>query len=199
MAFLTAILRRRFPGRLPRRAVVGLMLWTLLAVAVPTASAQVSIAGEDQIKAVFLFNFAQFVDWPAKAFPEKTAPFVIGVLGTDPFGTYLDDLLNGEKVGGRSFHVERYRRVEEIGACHILFISRSEARNLDRVLPRLKGRSIFTVSDIETFTRQGGMVRFATENGKVRLRINLEAAKEDELTISSKILRPGTVVTPGKD
>jgi len=63
----------------------------------------------------------------------------------------------------------------------------------------LKGRSLLTVSDVDTFTRQGGIVRFVTENGKIRLRINVEAAKRGELTISSKILRPAMIVTADKD
>ena len=163
------------------------------------ASAAPTPSAEYKLKAVFLFNFAQFVEWPARAFPEPTAPLVIGVLGDDPFGAYLDDLVNDEKIGDRPLIVRRYKRTEDIAECHIVFICRSEAKDLGKIVTRLKDRSLLTVSDADTFTRQGGMVRFALENGKIRLRINVEAAKACDLTISSKILRPGTIVTPGKD
>jgi hypothetical protein len=164
-----------------------------------TAPARARPSAEYQLKAVFLFNFAQFVEWPARAFPDAGAPLVIGILGEDPFGAYLDELVNGEKVGNRPLAVRRYKRVEDVTDCHILFISGSEAGVIDRIVTTLKGRSLLTVSDVELFTRRGGMVRFVTEDRKIRLRINLEAAAASELTISSKILRASTIVTAGKD
>ena len=194
---ITARVRRWRVGWGRRPAwLLGLALLRLTA---PDASAQPVASPEYQLKAVFLFNFAQFVEWPARAFREPTAPLVIGVLGEDPFGAYLDDLVSGEKIGDRPLVIRRGQRTEDLNGCHIVFISRSEARDMEGIVARLKGRSLLTVSDVETFTRQGGMVRFVMEDGKIRLRINVEAAKACELTISSKILRPGTIVTPGKD
>lgn len=154
---------------------------------------------EYQIKAVFLFNFAQFVDWPTNAFPEAQTPLVIGVLGEDPFGSYLDETVRGEKVNNRPLIVQRYRRADEIKSCHILFISRSETDRLEAIFNGLKGRNILTVGDYEGFAQRGGMIRFFTEKNKVRLRIGLEAAKAANLTISSKLLRPAEIVAPGKD
>jgi hypothetical protein len=200
MAVLTL---RTGGGRRPVAQLRRLRTWliglVLACASAPTAPAQSAPPAEYQVKAVFLFNFAQFVDWPAQAFHEPLAPLVIGVLGEDPFGTYLDDLVSGEKIGDRPLLVRRFKRVEELTDCHIVFICRSEARNLAQIVTRLKGQSLLTVSDADTFTRQGGMVRFATENGKIRLRINVEAAKACHLTISSKLLRPDTIATPGKD
>ncbi len=128
---------------------------------------------ENQIKAVFLFNFAQFVEWPARAFPETQTPLVIGVLGGDPFGAFLDETVRGEKVNNRPLVIQRYRRVEEIQTCHILFISSSETNHLDQIFSNLKSRSILTVGDAEGFARYGGMIRFRTEENKSRLRIKL--------------------------
>ena len=182
------------------RRVTAMFLWVaLLGWATPGEAAPIAPSAEYQLKAVFLFNFAQFVEWPAPAFREPTAPLVIGVLGDDPFGAYLDDLVRDEKIGSRPLLVRRYKRGEKISDCHIVFICRSEAKELEKILTLLKGRSLLTVSDVDTFTRQGGMVRFTMENGKVRLKINVEAAKAGALTISSKILRPGTIITPEKD
>ena len=199
MAVLTMIARvRRWRAALrPRTAwLLGL---ALLCAVTPGASAQPTASAEYQLKAVFLFNFAQFVEWPARAFRDAKAPLVIGILGEDPFGAYLDDLVSGEKIGDRPLVVHRYNRAEDLNDCHIVFISRSEARNVENIVARLKNRSLLTVSDLDAFARRGGMVRFVMEDGKIRLRINVEAAKACELTISSKILRPGTIVTPGKD
>jgi hypothetical protein len=199
MAILTWIawvLRRTVT---PIRHTAWVICLTLLFSFAQGAAAPTTPSAEYQLKAVFLFNFAQFVEWPARAFSEPTAPLIIAVLGDNPFGTYLDDLLKDEKIGGRPLLVRHYKRVEELATCHMVFICRSEARELDKIIAHLKSGSILTVSDADTFTRQGGMVRFATENGKIRLRINVEAAKASDLIISSKILRPGTIVPSGKD
>jgi hypothetical protein len=157
------------------------------------------ISREYQIKAVFLFNFAQFVDWPPLTFADEKSPLIIGVLGKDPFDGSLDEAVRGEKVNGRPLVIQRYRRVEEIAACQILFISRSEASRLGGILESLKGRSTLTVGDVDGFAQLGGIIRFVTEQNKVRFRINLESAKAANLTISSKLLRPANIVAPGKD
>ena len=124
---------------------------------------------------------------------------VIGILGDDPFGSYLDDLVQGEMIGDRPMVVRRYRRVEDIADCHILFINRSKAAELEKIIPALQGRSILTVADADDFCRHGGMIRFVTENGKIRLRANLAAAKASDLIISSKILKAATIVTRDQD
>src|SRR2546422_11461082 len=86
-------------------------------------------ASEAQVKAVFLFNFAQFVDWPPEAVPDSQAPLVIGILGGDPFGDLLDATVRGEHRGARPFVVHRYQRVEDITRCDILFkIGRASCR-----------------------------------------------------------------------
>jgi len=152
-------------------------------------------AGEYQLKTLFLFNFTQFTDWPTNTFATNTT-FVIGVLGTDPFGPILDETVQEEKAHGVPIVIQRYRRVEEIKTCHILFIGQSEARRLDRILASLKGRPILTASDIEGAAYGGVMVRFVTEDDKIRLRINLDAVKESGLSISSKLLRAAEIVSP---
>lgn len=155
---------------------------------------------EYQVKAVFLFNFSQFVDWPPPAFSHQQAPLGICVLGSDPFGTGLDEIVRGESVNGRPLSVRRYGRVEDVAdACHILFIGRSERERSAQILASLQGRSILTVGDFEGFARAGGVIRFVTVGNKIRLHVNLEAAKAANLTISSKLLRPAYIVGPGED
>lgn len=172
------------------------MTWLALMMLVAPCPLNAAVpAQEYEIKAVFLYNFAQFVQWPPEAFADKKAPLVIGILGSDPFGSYMDEAVRGETVDGRPFVVRRYDRPEEITDCHILFISRSESGRLDQILGSLKGKSVLTVGDMDDFSRDGGMIRFVTENNKVRLRINVEAAKSAGLKISSKLLRPAQIVS----
>jgi hypothetical protein len=197
MAFLRACPRRC--EERPRNASLGrwLVVSALMLLGGLKLPAQTAATSpEYQVKAAFLFNFAQFVDWPPKAFPEAQTPLVIGVLGDDPFGPYLDDTVRGEKVNNRPLVIQRYRRVEDIKTCHVLFISQSETNRLEQILRRLKGRNILTVGDANGFALHGGIIGFVSEKNKIRMRINLEAAKAGDLTISSKLLRPAQIVAP---
>lgn len=151
-------------------------------------------AREYQIKAVFLFNFTQFVVWPPEHFADEHAPLVIGILGSDPYGDYLDETVRGEKVGGRALVVERYRSVDDVVACQVLFISSSEARRFPEIFARLRQRPILTVTDAGGAGQAGGIIRFFTENNHVRLQIDVAAAKTAGLTISSKLLRAADII-----
>ena len=126
------------------------------------------------------------------------APIVIGVLGSNPFGSYLEDTVRGERVGGRAIDVQRYRRVEAVRTCHVLFVSRSESGKFDQILAGLKGRSILIVSDADDFSQRGGMIRLATVENKIRLVINNDAARAANLTISSQLLRSAELFTPSR-
>lgn len=165
-----------------------------------SAAAQASAPSREyQVKAVFLFNFAQFVDWPPAVFTVESAPFAICVLGTDPFGSYLDDLVRGEQVNNRRLTIQRLRGTEEIRGCQVLFISRSESRHLEKTLASARAMDALTVSDADDFAARGGMIQLATENGKIRIRINVSAAKASNLTISSKLLRSAEIVASRDD
>ena len=153
-----------------------------------TTSAQTS--KENQLKAVFLFRLAQFVEWPASAFETNESPIIIGILGEDPFGQALDLVVRDETAHNRPLGIRQFKRVEDVTACHILFISRSESGHIETILRTLQGRSILTVSDLEeSFLKKGGMIRFVTEQNKVNIQIHPEVAKEAGLIISSRLLR----------
>lgn len=151
-------------------------------------------ASEYQVKAVFLFNFVQFVDWPALAGTDSQLPLLIGIVGTDPFGPFLDETIRGERLGARPIQLRRYREIADIGQCNVLFISRSESDRVPEILAVLKNRPVLTVSDAEAFANQGGMIQFFTDQDRIRLRINLEAAQAANVTISSKLLRVAEIV-----
>ena len=180
----------------PRSAALlaPFVILVAFAIGASSASAQASRFNERDVKAVFLFNFAQFVDWPAAAFTDERAPLVIGVLGEDPFGTTLDEVVKGEVVKNRSLVVQRFRRVEDITTCHILFVGPSEVTRQTQTVAALRGRAILTVGETENFATGGGMIRFLTEQNRIRLRVNLGAVRAAGLTISSKLLRPADIV-----
>lgn len=190
---LTVLGRRAGEVPSPRGRLRRLALIALGVVAVGGLNAA-EAPREYDLKAVFLYNFATFAAWPESAFPQKETPLIIGVLGDDPFGRVIDDVVADETVNGRKLLVQRYRRIQDIQQCHILFISRSEADRLDRVLGYVKDKPILAVSDIDRFATAGGMVGFINQGNRVQLEVNAQAVKEAGLTLSSKLLRLARLV-----
>lgn len=153
-------------------------------------------ASAEQVKAVFLYNFAQFVEWPADAFAEPASPLVIGILGDDPFGPFLDATVRGERVRGRPLQVRRFRSGDDIRDCHILYISRGESERLADILSRLGGRPILTVGEGPAFVRRGGVISFALLRNRVRVHINPRTAQAARLVLSSKLLQVAELTEP---
>ena len=181
-----------------RHSALLVLIFAVLCSVLPrSAAAQSSPVPEYRVKATFLFQFTQFVDWPPEAFSSGRTPLVIGILGQDPFGSFLDETVNNETARDHPLAIERYRRVEDVKNCQVLFVSRSEGARSPEIVAALKGRSILLVSDADGFADVGGTVQFVTQENRIRLRINLDAARAANLTISSKLLRPATVISPG--
>jgi hypothetical protein len=148
---------------------------------------------DQQVKAVFVFNFSHFVEWPGDAFGAANEPFVIGVVGSEALTAQLNEAVRGERVGSRPLQVRSFRSVDEIVPCQILFIGQSESAALDGILAAA-GRRTLTVSDIDGASERGVMIQFFNVNNRVRLRINIDAVRSAGLTVSSNLLRPAEIV-----
>jgi hypothetical protein len=176
-----------------RVSILGLFLALLQTT--PSA-AGTKLTHEYDLKAAFMFHFAQFVQWPPEAFPDTKTPLTIGILGDDPFGKSLDEIVMNEAVGGHKLVIRRFQKVSEIDSCHILFISPSEASRLDQISSQLNRRSILTVGETKDFAQRSGIIGFVISEKRLRLAVNLAAANAARLTISSKLLRQSQIVGP---
>lgn len=144
---------------------------------------------EYQIKGAYILNFSRFTQWPEKAYNGSENSFIISILGKDPFGVFLDELIKDESNAGRPIIVKRLKSLEETEVAHILFISREyniDPSQLDRLI---KDQSILTISDREGFARRGGIVEFYVEDDKVKFVINQARGEQCGLHFSSKLLR----------
>jgi hypothetical protein len=189
----------RQPGRFGHAMLMlGMVLYAVLWSG-QAGLAAVPVAREHQVKAIFLFNFVQFITWPAAAFPDPHAPITIGILGDDPFGPFLEEAVQGEAIDGRALTIKRLQHIEEVMGCHMLFVSKSESERLDQILAAVQGKSIVTVGEMQAFAHQGGIINFFTVGNKVRYEINVAAAKRAHLDISSKLLRLAKIVGSGRD
>lgn len=161
----------------------SLVLFLLTAVALAARP-----PGEYEVKAAFLYNFARFVEWPEAVCGGREAPVVIGVVGQDPFGESLAEMVRAQTARGRRIEIRHFRPEEEFETCHIVFLSGSVARDLETILARLRGRPVLTVGDQAGFIELGGTIGFALVDHSVRFDINLGAATSAELKISAKLL-----------
>lgn len=141
---------------------------------------------ESVIKAVFLFKFGDFVEWPPKAFARAEAPFTIGILGQDPFDGSLDQAVQNRTVQGRPVVVKRFSRVEEVQDVQVLYLSASESERWKEDLARLRGMEVLTVG--EQGQQPGVVITFVLQDGKVRFKIDQDAADRAGLKLSSKLL-----------
>lgn len=177
------------------------MSWLRLGIVLflPLLSGNVSyaalpIAQEYQVKAVFLYNFANFIRWPQSAFAYSNAPFNICILGDDPFREELDVTVENEHVNKHVVKVQRLNNMTNVNMCQILFISQSEKSYLTDILTYLQQRPILTVSEIDNFVRQGGMIQFFKRGRRVRFAIDPKTVSEVGLYVSGNLLRIAKII-----
>lgn len=150
---------------------------------------------EYDVKAALLYNFTQFIEWPAAAFAKADDPLVIGIIGKNPFGVTLESLVAHEHAVGHRIVVQQCRTMAEAGRCHLLFVSSTERDELPQILEGLRGQPILTVAEFDGFIAKGGMVRlYRNSEHKIRMRINPDAVHAAGLSISSKLLRVAEVI-----
>jgi hypothetical protein len=149
---------------------------------------------EPEIKAATLYNIIAFTDWPATSFASPDAPLIVGVLGVGPVATLLFDLVNNETWHGRPMVVRRCASAAEALECHAIFVAKSEHSRWRAMSSQFSQRPILTVADAENFARQGGVVQLTIDRNKLRLLVNLRAARASGLVISSKVLRLAEVI-----
>ena len=156
------------------------------------ASAQ-SGPTEYDVKAAYLFNFGKFVKWPANKQPARRT-FGICMMGEDHFGGALDRVAAGENISGLPVVVKRVASAEDVSDCNIVFVDRSEEKRLSAVLPALTRAGVLTVSDMPGFVERGGMIQFQPAGNRIRFEVNLDAAEQGGLSLSSDLLKVATKV-----
>jgi hypothetical protein len=174
------------------RAAVALAVGLATAV----ASAASKSPTEHQVKAAFLYNFANFVEWPAAALGPAGSPLKVCVLGADPFGGALDEAFRDQVVQGRKVLIVRGQTLDALGRCHILFLPQAEQGRWRDMVRELRSVPTLTVGDGPPLAREGGIINFVIEAQRVRFEINPTAAEQAGLRISSKLLTLAKVVAP---
>lgn len=174
-----------------------MLLLAAVATAVPCpASAQTAVS-EHQVKAAFLFNFVKFVTWPPESFASADDPVALCVVGHDPLAGSLEQLAAGKTVNNRRLEVRRVAEPAALRNCHLAFVGADQDRPRD-YLAATRAAPVLTVGETGQFGSWGGIITFATESDRVKFEINLEAADNVGLKISSKLLSLARAVNVGK-
>ena len=186
--------------------LIALVLVLFAAVIAIGASDNAATSQEYQVKAAFLYNFIQFVDWPEEKLADKDDSIIICIIGNDPFGTAFEPIIH-KQVKGKSVVIKRLESFEKLKnsagndkpesghgfealkKCHLLFICSSEQKNLKEIIDVVKDQPILTVSEMNGFLEAGGIINWFVEEKKIRFEINLAAAKQAGLEIRSNLLR----------
>jgi hypothetical protein len=162
----------------------GFALACLLTFAAPRLAAEGP--SEYEVKAAFLFNFAKYVEWPEGTFAGPADRIVLCVLGENPFGTLLENVVKDKKVNGRELAL---RETKSTAGCHVVFIAASERERLDEILGRLADRPVLTVSDAESVADRGVILGLTLRENRVRFEVNLIAARRAGVKLSSQLLK----------
>jgi hypothetical protein len=149
---------------------------------------------EYQIKAKYLYNFARFVNWPEKSFPDSTTSIVIGIIDDDPFGIDLDKTVEGKQINNRGFKIKRFNNMNGIESCHILFIGSHNIKRRLQILKKLKDHNVLTVGDSPYFVHNGGIINFIFIDKKIRFEINIQAANASGLILSPRLLKLANII-----
>lgn len=173
--------------------------WTVLLILLApglhcTAHAQHPSASEHAIKAAFIYNFTKFVSWPATSFSAPSVPFKICVADDAGISAILRDTIRGKQVAGRAVAVVSVRDAMEASACQILFITHLNNDERNRLLAAVKGKPVLTIGEERGFSGRGGIINFFTANDRVQFEINVNAARQSELEISSRLLSLARIV-----
>jgi hypothetical protein len=172
-------------------------IYRLTSIAILGAAAVAGAIGQSdeyQVKAAFLFNFAKFVEWPAKSFSKPSDPIVICILGQNPFGDRLSAAIQGKVWEGRAFTVHLIADLLPKSRCQILFVNSSEQQHFRSIAGNLKGSGTLTVGETPGFIDDGGIINLKLEGGKIHFEINVDAAEEAQLSVSSKLLSLAQIV-----
>lgn len=143
---------------------------------------------EQETKALYIFNFTRFIEWPDETFREPASPVIIGVIGDPNIYKHVETVIKKEKISHRPIIIQHYVSPEQIKSCHFLYIGISDPDLVKSILDNKLYGSAITISDEPNFLRWGGAIRFYKEQEKLRFEINKESSKKSNVKISSKLL-----------
>jgi hypothetical protein len=179
-----------------RGAVGFLLVFFGVATGAQQAAAQDQAPMDYQVKAAFIVNFPKYVDWPDSVFATTNSPITVAVIGDDNVADEFANMIaKGKSVGGHPIVLKRITDEKDIAAnCQIVFVGVSERERNSVILKKAQASGILTVGESDDFLEKGGVINLVHQGRKIHLQVNLAAAQEQHLKISSRLLMVSDVV-----
>ena len=177
-----------------RRWVWTWLFWLILLPVLPGSEAWSAGFNPDQIRAAFIYNLANFVEWPAEDGRKDEDTFVIAVIGNDEICRNLEILVKNEHTKGKAMEVKRYASIADVDNCQILFVGASTTVNMTHILKAAARHNTLTVSASDGFVNLGGMVNLKYQDRRIRIEINIDAAKKVGIKFNAKLLKVATII-----
>jgi hypothetical protein len=191
----------RIPGRLAAMHVVIILLCALFPAVLPKSHAAIGSAleepavTENEVKALYVYYFAKFIDWPSDTFPTKNSPITIGVIGDDRVGALLGNIAKSKTIQEHPIVIRNMKWPVDPRACHLVYISSSEQKRFSQLIESLQSHPVLTITEAEENLQAKGIMNLFVEGGKVQFEVDLTRAQKANLQISSKLLRLARGVT----
>jgi hypothetical protein len=150
--------------------------------------------GEYKVKALFLYNIAQFIQWPEDTFKDANSPIIFCILEPNPFDDMLERTMDKKMVGGRTPVVRSIPDLKQALGCQVLFVGSGQLKHPRALLDDLRMTGLLIVGEVAGFAKDGGVVNFKLKDGSIHLEINMAAAERQRLHISSKLLSLAEIV-----
>ena len=190
----TADSQERFWANI-RVALLASLLW--FAALASNAAIAADSGKEYWVKAAFILNFASLIEWPAESFDSSEDPIVICHLGGT--GTVrallLETAYSGRMVKRHPIEIRHLSRGGQVSTCHILIFTAEQGTQARKFIAAVAGKSILTIGETKNFARSGGVIGFYKDGSKIRFEVNLGAAENAKLRISSRLLRLARLVS----
>ncbi len=142
-----------------------------------------------RVEAAFVYNFTQFVEWPADAFLTKDAPFVVAVVGEDPLGGGLERAMAGKMACGRPIVVKHFASADRIEGCQVVFVPAAQDAAAAGILAKAANHPVLTVGQTDAFMQTGGAIRLLVEDGRIKFQLDPDVVDAAKLKASAKLMK----------
>jgi hypothetical protein len=180
-----------------RRTRTRLFVATALTAVGLTATSAAQSLPAPALKAAFLFNFAQFMEWPADIVLAGTS-VALCIVNDGAIADALERAVEGRSVEGHNLTVRRLKAGAPLPTCHVLYLGGSDLKQSLDVADTVKGVFVLTVSDTARFAETGGMVELFGDNGRMRFAVNVDALQRAGVRMSSRVLGLAKIVKDPK-
>jgi hypothetical protein len=151
---------------------------------------------EALIKAAIVYKLAKFVEWPGASFADAGSPLRLCMLGTTPLADALR-AAEGRAVHGHPITVGQVDDPGRVDACHIVYIANDQQHRLPALLALFDGRPVLSISEIDGFADNGGVIGIVRRGTRLGFQVNLGSARRAGLLVSAPLLELAEVV--GRD